>query len=109
MSDYIYAVMNGDGIVENIVLADNADAVEVLRLLIPEAADILLTTDDTGPSYIGGDRVAGRFRMPSPYPSWVWNGNDWLWDAPVPYPQDGKGYTWDESLQEWVPIPPVGE
>lgn len=26
-------------------------------------------------------------------------------EAPVPYPQDGKQYTWDEDTQSWVEVP----
>lgn len=39
-------------------------------------------------------------RPESPFPSWVWNGNEW--EAPLPYPDDGAEYVWDESLGEWV-------
>jgi len=24
------------------------------------------------------------------------------WDAPVPYPDDGKGYSWDEPTTSWI-------
>ena len=36
-----------------------------------------------------------------PYPSWILNeqGN---WQAPVPYPNDGKVYIWDEQNQTWI-------
>ena len=40
-----------------------------------------------------------------PYPSWVLNETTGLWDAPVPYPTDGKQYTWDEDTQSWVEVP----
>ena len=106
MSDFTYAVIDAAGVVENIVLADGNDAVDVLRLLIPDAQEILLTTSDTGPAYIGGDLVEGRFRMPSPYPSWLWNSESFTWQAPILYPQDDRGYVWDEELQEWTPMPP---
>lgn len=41
-------------------------------------------------------------RPPQPYPSWIWNGERWV--APVPYPTDGKEYTWDENKKKWVPV-----
>jgi hypothetical protein len=37
-----------------------------------------------------------------PYPSWLLNTNTAKWEAPVPYPQDGKTYVWDESSLSWV-------
>jgi len=34
-----------------------------------------------------------------PYPSWIWNGE--TWEAPVPYPEGGGSYVWNEDTQEW--------
>jgi hypothetical protein len=45
------------------------------------------------------------FVPPKPYTSWVLNETTGLWDAPVPYPTDGKQYTWDEDTQSWVEVP----
>ena len=42
----------------------------------------------------------GALRPPSPYPSWTWDGGEWV--APVPKP-DGD-YWWDEGAQEWKPV-----
>ena len=39
------------------------------------------------------------FRLPQPYPSWVWNGTKW--EAPKPYPNDGGDYVWDEEKESW--------
>lgn len=107
MTDYVYAVLDGDDNVTNIVAADNDDAVQVLRMLIPEAANIILTTEATGQAYIGGDMLDGKFRMPSPYPSWQWDADTASWVAPIPYPQGGNGYLWDEGAVAWVEIPPA--
>jgi hypothetical protein len=51
------------------------------------------------------DEIIDGFIPPKPYPSWLLNTNTGLWDAPVPYPTDGKTYTWDEDTQSWVEIP----
>jgi hypothetical protein len=47
---------------------------------------------------------AGRdaFIPPKPFESWILNENTCLWDAPVPYPDDGNRYTWDEDTTSWV-------
>jgi hypothetical protein len=42
------------------------------------------------------------FVPPQPYPSWVLNPNTAKWEAPIPYPNDGKHYVWDEQTQSWV-------
>jgi hypothetical protein len=36
---------------------------------------------------------------PQPYSSWIWNGE--IWEAPVPYPEGGGSYVWNEDTQEW--------
>jgi hypothetical protein len=41
------------------------------------------------------------FIAPQPYPSWVLDENH-DWQAPVPYPNDGESYVWDEANEDWV-------
>ena len=55
-------------------------------------------------SYTIGEYV-GVFYAPQPYPSWTLNTSTFLWEAPVPYPTDGKNYYWDEATLSWVLIP----
>ena len=50
------------------------------------------------------DGVIGVFYAPQPYPSWVLNTQTYLWDAPVPMPQTGGPYNWDEITQSWVTV-----
>lgn len=45
------------------------------------------------------------FIPPKPYPSWLLNTTICDWEAPVPYPQNGKPYAWDEQTQSWIEIP----
>lgn len=47
----------------------------------------------------------GAFIAPQPYPSWILNTTTYTWEAPVPYPTDGKFYVWDEATLSWVEIP----
>ena len=42
------------------------------------------------------------FIPPKPYPSWSLNLETADWEAPVPMPQDGEIYGWDEENQVWV-------
>ena len=55
---------------------------------------------------IGFTFDAGRdaFIPPQPFSSWVLNEQTCRWDAPVPYPQDGKNYRWDEPTVSWIQI-----
>lgn len=48
------------------------------------------------------DKTKDAFIPIKPYPSWILNEQTCLWEAPVPYPNDGKNYQWDEQKQEWV-------
>ena len=39
-----------------------------------------------------------------PYPSWVLNNTTAQWEAPVPMPDNGDRYTWDENTLNWVQL-----
>ena len=44
------------------------------------------------------------FYAPQPFPSWILNHSTWLWDAPIPHPNDGKSYRWNEDVQNWIEV-----
>jgi hypothetical protein len=48
------------------------------------------------------DATRDAFIPPKPCASWVLNEDACLWEPPVPYPTDGKRYTWNEETQSWV-------
>ena len=52
------------------------------------------------------DPVRDAFISPSPFPSWILDQQTLKWEPPVPPPNDGKPYTWDEATLSWVEIPP---
>lgn len=41
------------------------------------------------------------FIPPKPHGSWLLNEETCLWGSPVPYPEDGKSYVWDEENIAW--------
>jgi hypothetical protein len=47
------------------------------------------------------DQTRDAFIAPQPYPSWVLDEDTCQWDAPTPYPDDGKHYDWDEDTTNW--------
>jgi hypothetical protein len=53
---------------------------------------------------IGGlyDAERDAFRDPQPFDSWTLNEDTCEWNPPVPYPEDGKPWFWDESTTSWV-------
>ena len=48
------------------------------------------------------DPILDAFIRPKPFPSWLLNTDTCQWEAPVPYPNDGNTYAWDEATLSWV-------
>lgn len=48
------------------------------------------------------DAQRDAFIPPKPFESWLLDEETCQWDSPIPYPQDGKSYDWDEPTQSWV-------
>lgn len=55
------------------------------------------------------DALLDAFIPPKPFPSWLLDTQTCLWEAPVPYPTDGKPYVWDEANQTWREVKPTAE
>ena len=51
------------------------------------------------------DADRDAFIPPKPFESWVLDEDTCLWVAPIPYPEDGESYTWDEDAGDWVAVP----
>ena len=52
----------------------------------------------TGYTY---DETRDAFIAPQPYPSWTLDEDTCVWNPPIPYPEDGKKYDWDEDTTSW--------
>ena len=48
------------------------------------------------------DDTLDAFIPPQPFPSWTLDEATFQWVAPVPYPDDGEPYVWDESALNWT-------
>lgn len=68
----------------------------------PEGRPLRKNFAGIGYSY---DAERDAFIPPQPFPSWLLNEETCLWDAPVPYPDDGALYLWDEDTLSWVEVP----
>lgn len=51
------------------------------------------------------DLINDVFYAPQPYPSWTISAPDWIWKAPVPYPDSQKIFFWDEQTLSWIESP----
>jgi hypothetical protein len=48
------------------------------------------------------DAARDAFIPPQPYASWLLDEGTCLWEAPVPMPEDGERYRWDEAAGDWA-------
>jgi len=48
------------------------------------------------------DHTRNAFIPPQPYSSWTLNEETCNWNPPVPYPNDGNMYTWNEATTSWI-------
>lgn len=51
------------------------------------------------------EETYNAFMPIKPYPSWNIDPIELLYLAPVPYPNDGLGYSWDEATLSWYRNP----
>lgn len=74
-----------------------------------EVERIYLRPDQTYELYLWAENRGESFettvsftaaRLEQPYPSWVWEENQW--NPPVDYPENGEHYRWDETTKSWL-------
>lgn len=51
------------------------------------------------------DEARDAFIPPQPFASWTLDEDTCNWVAPVPYPEDGGIYMWDEDAVNWAAVP----
>lgn len=97
MSDREVIYFDADGYVTNVVVvgSDDPDA-----LLGAYGYAGWVDHADFPEVGVGWRRADGQWRPPQPYPSWIWDGAGWV--APVPKPEEGGPWIWDEETQSWV-------
>jgi hypothetical protein len=47
------------------------------------------------------DEDKDAFIPPKPFKSWILNEQNCIWESPIPYPQDGNKYSWNEQTLSW--------
>lgn len=72
---------------------------------INEAGGTPLRKNYACPGY-AYDAKLDAFIPPKPtfHPSWIFNEDTCNWSPPVPRPNDGKMYIWDEPTLSWVEL-----
>ena len=115
-----FAQLNSSSIVQQVIVVSNSDILdpdgnesEAVGIAFCQAlfgADtIWRQTSYNGIfrcNYAGAgfsyDTDLDAFIAPQPFPSWSLNTTTCQWQAPVPMPNDGKPYFWNEGLLRWV-------
>jgi hypothetical protein len=111
-----------DGIVEQVIVAQYSfikklpDAEKWIKTSYNTRGGIHYTPnsntpDDGNPlrkNYAGigftYDAKRDAFIPPKPYESWVLDELTCLWEPPVPKPEDGRQYFWNEEIHNWSEI-----
>lgn len=91
-----------DGVIERVAYADG---VSILERAHGGTWVEFGALDDGANVQEGGvyDSELGVCKTPQPFPSWIWDVDANTWVAPVAPPNnDGVGYSWNETTQEWV-------
>jgi len=117
-----FAEINNDGIVQNVIVAEQdfidsgavGDSSNWIQTSYNTRGGIHYASNSDEPdsgialrkNYAGigytYDSTRNAFYAPQPYPSWLLDDETCQWSAPVPMPDDGKRYIWDESITNWV-------
>jgi hypothetical protein len=50
------------------------------------------------------DETRDAFIPPKPYESWILNEDTCNWESPIPAPNDGKFYFWNEEVKNWQQV-----
>ena len=106
-----WAEIDDNNIVLRVLVGDNTDPAgdEGYSWLIKNLGGRWIQTsynDNFRKQYAGigfrYDEQADVFITPQPFPSWTLDEN-YDWQAPIPYPNDGLMYVWNEQDQDWQP------
>jgi hypothetical protein len=112
-----FAEIDDDGIVLQVIVAEQ-DFID--SGLVGDSSNWIQTSYNTrgGVHILGGtplrknfagsgytyDGERDAFISPKPFASWSLDEDTCMWESPVPPPDDGKIYKWNEDALSWVEI-----
>ena len=50
------------------------------------------------------DEKRDAFLEIKPFTNWVLNNETCKWEAPIPYPEDGRRHAWDDYTNTWIDL-----
>jgi len=103
-----FAELDENNIVTRVLVTNNAFPNEGYDWLIDNLGGTWIQTSYNATirfNYAGVgftyDSELDAFIAPQPYPSWELVEETCQWESPVPYPDDGLIYSWNEELTDW--------
>jgi hypothetical protein len=75
---------------------------DIDNYVVPDGFFVKQRTFDSG--WINSFWNGVKAIEPRPYPSWILDTNNETWVSPVPKPNDGKDYQWNEETSSWKEI-----
>lgn len=103
-TDKFFGVLDGINVINTII----ADTKEIAELVTGKNC---IEYDLAKPAVVGGtyNEEFNIFVPPSPYPSWIFNYEEYSWKAPIAYPEiteENKdlSYEWNESTLSWEEV-----
>ena len=98
-----YALIKDSNIINVIVIKDaNQDTLEHFKTFFGANSIVNVPNTELWKCKEGTTYDGNAFWLSQPFPSWIKNEEFKDWEPPVPYPNDGKYYSWDESSLSWV-------
>lgn len=94
-----------DNLVTEVVFMQDYDEDRIAEELANHTYDEVVRWEDYGwPLYVSYMRRGEHITMPKPdeTSTWVFNVQFQDWERPVPHPQDGYSYIWNEKEQSWT-------
>jgi len=103
-----FAELDEDNIVTRVLVTNNDFPNQGYDWLVDNFGGTWIQTSYNGnirKNYAGigytYDAARDAFISPKPYESWLLVEETCQWQAPVPYPDDGLMYSWNEELTDW--------
>jgi len=101
-----WAKINSENIVEDTLVCDY-DFIEVIKSQNPDYSYVEWSLDNWAAIGYPYNPEKKKFLTPKKYPSWIMDEENWEYTSPVPYPNDGKYYVWEEMTTSWVEATPL--
>ena len=97
-----YGFIDSNNVLIGTSVCVEGDTPTIERVKEEYSATAYYPTDDV-PVIVDNSIWTGEYFTPGrEFLSWVWDYQNRVWVSPVPYPEDGLAYDWDEDSKSWV-------